>query len=140
MNYSSNGRYSPAEHEVEQFEDDPLEYIRRDMSLGSEGSETRRHAAQELIRALMSIGLEAEITKLIEHYISLGLQVLSQNFCSSGFHPSFLELYTKSKRELAVKGYGNLPPDSDRRTSLDKSSEQYRAVTMTKLKAISSMV
>ncbi|KAG8695927.1 importin-alpha export receptor [Ceratobasidium sp. 395] len=63
-------------HEVEQFEDDPLEYIRRDLSLsgttaagggGTSASEMgRRGAATELLRALLSVGLEAQATKLSE--------------------------------------------------------------------------
>ncbi|KAG8694409.1 importin-alpha export receptor [Ceratobasidium sp. 394] len=61
-------------HEVEQFEDDPLEYIRRDLSLsgtssggGTSGSEMgRRGAATELLRALLGVGLEAQATQLAE--------------------------------------------------------------------------
>ncbi|QRV98526.1 exportin-2 [Ceratobasidium sp. AG-Ba] len=62
-------------HEVEQFEDDPLEYIRRDLSLsgssaaggGVSGSEMgRRGAATELMRALLGVGLEAQVTKMAE--------------------------------------------------------------------------
>lgn len=60
-------------HEVEQFEDDPLEYIRRDLSLsgagasGTSGSEMgRRGAATELLRALLGVGLEAQVTKMAE--------------------------------------------------------------------------
>ena len=61
-------------HEVEQFEDDPLEYIRRDLSLsgtaaggGVSGSEMgRRGAATELMRALLGVGLETQVTKMAE--------------------------------------------------------------------------
>ncbi|KAG8908300.1 importin-alpha export receptor [Tulasnella sp. 403] len=67
------------EHEIDQFEDDPLEYIRRDLSISTEGGSTRRHAASELIRALVSIGLEAKITAIVQGYISLGLQNYAQN-------------------------------------------------------------
>ncbi|KDQ12400.1 hypothetical protein BOTBODRAFT_34372 [Botryobasidium botryosum FD-172 SS1] len=67
------------EHEVEQFEDDPLEYIRRDLSLGIEGGSTRRHAAAELVRAFVSIGLETEVTNIMERYIAKGLEVYGQN-------------------------------------------------------------
>ncbi|KAB5591103.1 Vegetative incompatibility protein HET-E-1 [Ceratobasidium theobromae] len=65
---------SPRTHEVEQFEDDPLEYIRRDLSLsgtsggvgGGGGSEAgRRGAATELLRALMGIQLEAQVTSMV---------------------------------------------------------------------------
>ncbi|KAG9044436.1 importin-alpha export receptor [Tulasnella sp. UAMH 9824] len=67
------------EHEVEQFEDDPLEYIRRDLSLSTEGGGSRRHAASELIRALVSIGLDAPVTRLIEQYIAAALQEYAAN-------------------------------------------------------------
>lgn len=67
------------EHEVEQFEDDPLEYIRRDLSLSTEGGGSRRHAASELIRALVSIGLDAPVTRLIEQYIGAALQEYASN-------------------------------------------------------------
>jgi exportin-2 (importin alpha re-exporter) len=64
---------SAKEHEVEQFEDDPLEYIRRDLSI--EGGQTRRHASAELIRSLISVGLEVEVTTIVQNYVAAGLQV-----------------------------------------------------------------
>ncbi|KAG8941852.1 importin-alpha export receptor [Tulasnella sp. 419] len=67
------------EHEVEIFEDDPLEYIRRDLSLSTEGGQTRRHAASELIRALLGIGLDAQVTRIVENYISVNLAAYHQN-------------------------------------------------------------
>ncbi|KAG8951757.1 importin-alpha export receptor [Tulasnella sp. 408] len=67
------------EHEVEQFENDPLEYIRRDLSLSTEGGGSRRHTASELIRALFSIGLDAPVTRIIEQYIGIALQEYSAN-------------------------------------------------------------
>ncbi|KIO33067.1 hypothetical protein M407DRAFT_65856 [Tulasnella calospora MUT 4182] len=66
-------------HEVEQFENDPLEYIRRDLSLSTEEGGSRRHTASELIRALFSIGLDAPVTRLIEHYIGAALQEYAAN-------------------------------------------------------------
>jgi exportin-2 (importin alpha re-exporter) len=61
-------------HEVEQFEDDPLEYIRRDLSLsgtgGTSGGEMgRRGAATELLRALLGVGLEVQATKMAEESV-----------------------------------------------------------------------
>ncbi|KAF8596041.1 hypothetical protein BDV93DRAFT_79575 [Ceratobasidium sp. AG-I] len=63
-------------HEVEQFEDDPLEYIRLDLSLsgagasGTSGSEMgRRGAATELLRALLGVGLEAQVTRMAEESV-----------------------------------------------------------------------
>ncbi|KAG9045713.1 importin-alpha export receptor [Tulasnella sp. UAMH 9824] len=67
------------EHEVEQFENDPLEYIRRDLSLSTEGGGSRRHTASELIRSLFSIGLDAPVARIIELYISIALQEYSAN-------------------------------------------------------------
>lgn len=68
------------EHEVEQFEDDPLEYIRRDLSLTSEGvGATRRHAASELVRALISVGLEAEVTGIVMGFVVAGLTNYNQS-------------------------------------------------------------
>lgn len=68
------------EHEEEQFEDDPLEYIRRDLSLSAEGSgSTRRHASSELVRALMSAGLEAEVTEIVLTLVSAALASYAAN-------------------------------------------------------------
>jgi exportin-2 (importin alpha re-exporter) len=57
-----------------------LEYIRRDLSLSSEGAgATRRHAASELVRALISVGLEAEITEIVMGFVVTGLASYNQN-------------------------------------------------------------
>ncbi|KAI0825963.1 importin alpha re-exporter [Irpex lacteus] len=75
------------EHDIEQFEDDPLEYIRTDLSLpaasglglGSHDAMTRRQAAADLVRALVSSGLEAETTEVAGAYINQGLQDYNNN-------------------------------------------------------------
>lgn len=68
------------EHEEEQLEDDPLEYIRRDLSLSVEGvGSTRRHAASELVRALMSVGLEAEVTHIVQAFVADALRSYASN-------------------------------------------------------------
>ena len=75
------------EHDIEQFEDDPLEYIRTDLSLpaasglglGSHDAMTRRQAAADLVRALVSSGLEAETTDVAGVYINQGLQEYNNN-------------------------------------------------------------
>jgi exportin-2 (importin alpha re-exporter) len=68
------------EHEEEQFEDDPLEYIRRDLSLSMEGAcSTRRHAASELVRALMSVGLEAKVTHIVQSFVREALRSYASN-------------------------------------------------------------
>lgn len=115
--------YWQLEHEVEQFEDDPLEYIRRDLSLSTEGGGSRRHAASELIRALISIGLDAPVTRLIEQYIGAALQVSRPlalqamaliRFGATG-------ICSKPGGKLEVQGHSNLPPDRDRLTNLNHS-------------------
>ncbi|KAF8514663.1 hypothetical protein JB92DRAFT_2553740, partial [Gautieria morchelliformis] len=63
-------------HETEQFEDDPLEYIRIDLSIPSvstggisEGT-TRRHAAADVLRALIGARSEADTTECISTWVS----------------------------------------------------------------------
>ena len=75
------------EHEIEQFEDDPLEYIRLDLSLPSQSGGlglshdvlTRRQAAADVLRALVSSGLEAETTEVAGAWINQGLQEYNNN-------------------------------------------------------------
>ncbi|KAI0350026.1 Cse1-domain-containing protein [Trametes cingulata] len=74
------------EHELEQFEDDPLEYIRLDLALPSMGglgvsndAVTRRQAAAEVLRALVSSGLEAETTEVTGAWIGQGLNEYNAN-------------------------------------------------------------
>ncbi|KAH8102322.1 Cse1-domain-containing protein [Cristinia sonorae] len=76
------------EHEIEQFEDDPLEYIRLDLSLpassgglglGSHDAVTRRQAAADVIRALVSSGLDAETTEVASVWVNRGLQEYAAN-------------------------------------------------------------
>ncbi|CAE6398308.1 unnamed protein product [Rhizoctonia solani] len=65
------------QHEIEQFEDDPLEYIRRDLGSGSAASASsgavevtgRRGAATDLLRALMGVGLEAQVTGMVNQAV-----------------------------------------------------------------------
>ena len=55
------------DHEIEQFEDDPLEFIRQDLALPSMGgvdASTRRQAAADVIRALVASGMEADTTQV----------------------------------------------------------------------------
>ncbi|KAI0329277.1 Cse1-domain-containing protein [Cubamyces sp. BRFM 1775] len=74
------------EHELEQFEDDPLEYIRLDLALPSMGglgvsndAVTRRQAAAEVLRALVSSGLESETTEVTGAWIGQGLNEYAAN-------------------------------------------------------------
>jgi exportin-2 (importin alpha re-exporter) len=76
----------PTEHEIEQFEDDPLEYIRLDLSLASTSSAgasgglspgadgtTRRQAAADVVRALVASGSEEATTEVAGGWIQKGL-------------------------------------------------------------------
>ncbi|CAG7854816.1 Importin alpha re-exporter AltName: Full=Chromosome segregation protein CSE1 [Serendipita indica DSM 11827] len=75
------------DHEVEQFEDDPLEFIRLDLSLpsssagtasfsssgGGDGT-TRRQAAADVVRSLVNNGYEQQATEIVSSWVNLGLQ------------------------------------------------------------------
>nr|VWP01251.1 Succinate-semialdehyde dehydrogenase (EC [Ganoderma boninense] len=73
------------EHELEQFEDDPLEYIRLDLALPSIGAGvsnegvTRRQAAADVLRALVGSGHEAEATEVTGAWIGQGLNEYNAN-------------------------------------------------------------
>ncbi|GAA6061481.1 hypothetical protein JCM10212_002560 [Sporobolomyces blumeae] len=57
--------------EEELFEDDPAEYVRRDLESAS--SETRRQAASDFTKALME-QFEGQVTQIVTQYISAYLQ------------------------------------------------------------------
>ncbi|GAA5958061.1 hypothetical protein JCM21900_003574 [Sporobolomyces salmonicolor] len=57
--------------EEELFEDDPAEYVRRDLESAS--SETRRQAASDFTKALME-QFESQVTTIVTQYISAYLQ------------------------------------------------------------------
>ena len=67
------------EHEMEQFEDDPLEFIRLDLALPGSGAgatadvTTRRQAAADVLQALVGSGYEAEATEIVGKWIGEGL-------------------------------------------------------------------
>ncbi|PAV17971.1 importin alpha re-exporter [Pyrrhoderma noxium] len=83
------------DHEVEQFEDDPLEYVRLDLSFASasaatnvggltaEGT-TRRQAAADVLRALVSSGFETHTTEVILVWVNQGLQAYQADPQSEG--------------------------------------------------------
>lgn len=64
------------EHDVEQFEDDPLEYVRTDMAVSAAGTEaaTRRQSAADVLQALVSSGYETETTEIVGNWVTQGLQ------------------------------------------------------------------
>lgn len=69
------------EHDVEQFEDDPLEFIRLDLAHSSTGSDlsTRRQAAADVLQALVGSGYEAETTQIVGQWITTGLSEYEAN-------------------------------------------------------------
>ena len=69
---------------MEQFEDDPLEFIRLDLSLpsmgiGSSEVATRRQSAADVLQALVSSGYEADTTQIVGSWITKGLQEYNSN-------------------------------------------------------------
>jgi exportin-2 (importin alpha re-exporter) len=69
---------------MEQFEDDPLEFIRLDLSLPSMGlgggdATTRRQAAADVLQALVGSGYESEATEIVGTRIKTGLQDYTTN-------------------------------------------------------------
>ncbi|KAF4612796.1 hypothetical protein D9613_011749 [Agrocybe pediades] len=69
------------EHDVEQFEDDPLEFIRLDLSLSATGTDlaTRRQAAADVLQALVGSGFESEATEIVGSWINTGLSQYASN-------------------------------------------------------------
>lgn len=69
------------DHDVEQFEDDPLEFIRLDLSLSASGTDlaTRRQAAADVLQALVGSGYEVEATEIVGTWISTGLAEYGSN-------------------------------------------------------------
>lgn len=69
------------EHDIEQFEDDPLEFIRLDLALSSTGTDlaTRRQAAADVLQALVGAGSEAEATEVAGNWIGSGLAQYEAN-------------------------------------------------------------
>ncbi|KAK7436636.1 importin-alpha export receptor [Stygiomarasmius scandens] len=69
------------EHDVEQFEDDPLEFIRLDLAVSTVGTDaaTRRQAAADVLQALVSSGHEADTTSIVGQWINKGLTEYASN-------------------------------------------------------------
>ncbi|ORX36025.1 Cse1-domain-containing protein [Kockovaella imperatae] len=65
------------QNEEEMFEDDPMEYIRRDLEPSTE-SDTRRQAATDFTRALME-HFDQQVTQIINGYITSFLQEYATN-------------------------------------------------------------
>ncbi|KIY62475.1 importin alpha re-exporter [Cylindrobasidium torrendii FP15055 ss-10] len=67
------------ECDIEQFEDDPLEFIRLDLSITSSDMATRRHAAADVLQALVAEGNEAITTQVVGNWIQNGLTDYQSN-------------------------------------------------------------
>ncbi|KXN81986.1 Importin-alpha re-exporter [Leucoagaricus sp. SymC.cos] len=69
------------EHEVEQFEEDPLEYIRTDLAVSSTGLDhgSRRQSAADVLRSLVGGGYETETTEIIGSFINADLSTYQAN-------------------------------------------------------------
>ncbi|KAI5826864.1 Cse1-domain-containing protein [Schizophyllum commune Tattone D] len=88
------------EHEVEQFEDDPMEYIRQDLALASTDVSTRRQAAGDVIQALVSSGYDADATEIVGQWIQKGLADYASNKENWGAKDGAVYLFTA----VATKG------------------------------------
>lgn len=87
------------ESDEELFEDNPIEYIRRDLegsgtAAGDQrrhvflfhlDTDTRRRAAADFIRGLME-RLEAQVTEIMSQYIQHYLQVLLSSYTTTHFY------------------------------------------------------
>ena len=69
------------EHDVEQFEDDPLEFIRLDLAVSATGTDlaTRRQAAADVLQALVGSGYDSEATEIVGSWINTGLAEYAAN-------------------------------------------------------------
>lgn len=63
------------EHDIEQFEDDPLDFIRVDLAVSATGTDlaTRRQAAADILQSLVGSGYEAVTTEIVGLLINTGL-------------------------------------------------------------------
>ncbi|KIK96918.1 hypothetical protein PAXRUDRAFT_825478 [Paxillus rubicundulus Ve08.2h10] len=72
------------DHEMEQFEDDPLEFIRLDLALpsgsgGAAEASTRRQSAADVLQALVGSGYQTEATEIVGAWINTGLAEYNSN-------------------------------------------------------------
>ena len=69
------------EHDIEQFEDDPLDFIRVDLAVSATGTDlaTRRQAAADILQSLVGSGYEADTTAIVGILINTGLSEYTQN-------------------------------------------------------------
>jgi exportin-2 (importin alpha re-exporter) len=69
------------EHDIEQFEDDPLDFIRVDLAVSVTGTDlaTRRQAAADILQSLVGSGHEADTTDIVGLLINSGLSEYTQD-------------------------------------------------------------
>ncbi|KAL0945218.1 hypothetical protein HGRIS_000730 [Hohenbuehelia grisea] len=76
------------DHEIEQFEDDPLDFVRQDLgasltgiggAAGAGADATRRQAAADVLNALVGSGHETLTTEITGAWINNGLQQYASN-------------------------------------------------------------
>ncbi|KZT24288.1 hypothetical protein NEOLEDRAFT_1179287 [Neolentinus lepideus HHB14362 ss-1] len=61
-------------YELQQFEDDPLMFVRQHLAIpGTGDAATHRQAAADVLRALVASGAEAETTEVVDTWIARGL-------------------------------------------------------------------
>lgn len=94
------------EEDIELFEDDPVDYIRRDIE-GSD-SDTRRRAASELVKGL-SVHYEAKVTQILINKISQLLSQASQNWKALDV-AIYLVISISIKGQTRMKGATQINP------------------------------
>ena len=81
------------ESDEELFEDDPIEFIRRDLE-GSD-TETRRRASADLVRGLLTL-FEKQVTDIFSRHITACLAV---SFC----HFHLMQIYFSNTMKIELK-------------------------------------
>jgi exportin-2 (importin alpha re-exporter) len=102
------------ESDVELFEDEPIEFIRRDLE-GSD-SDTRRRAATDFLRQLMSQFdklVTVEVTKYVEHYLQDYARDRKNNWKSKDTAVYLFSAIAAKGTATAAHGITNVNPNVD---------------------------
>ncbi|KAF2810847.1 Cse1-domain-containing protein [Mytilinidion resinicola] len=102
------------ESDVELFEDEPIEFIRRDLE-GSD-SDTRRRAATDFLRQLMSQFdklVTVEVTKYVEHYLQEYAKDRNNNWKSKDTAVYLFSAIAAKGTATAAQGVTNVNPNVD---------------------------
>lgn len=89
--------------DVEMFEDEPIEYIRRDLD---EGSDTRRAATTEFLRLLKDLVDERLVTNVTMKYTEQFMESYTQNPARWQDKDTAVYLYTAVAAKGAITGQG----------------------------------